>query len=330
MDRRRALVGIAGLGGLGAFSKAIAQQGKVWRLGILSIRSRPVSLENDSQYSPFLKALRELGYVEGKNLVIEWRFAHGQYNLLPGLADKLVRLKVDAIAVLNVPVIRAAQKATKTIPIVMLTASDPVRDGFVASLARPGGNITGNSNLSGDLSPKWAELIATLFPKASTIGFLRNPSNPAHEDALKRMQTAATKTGIRALPIEAQSVPQIEAAITKAAKDHVAAMFVGLDSRFYELRQEIADLALKYRVPTIFPNASFVAAGGLMSYGYDPSDAFRHAATYVDRIFKGAKPADLPIEAPTTLRLTINLKTAKALGVKIPKELLYRADEVIE
>ena len=330
MDRRRAVVGIISLGGLGAFARAVAQPDKVWRLGVLSIRARPISLDNDFQYGPFLKALRQLGYVEGKNLVVEWRFAHGKYDLLPVLAEELVRLKVDAIVVINVPVIRAAQNATKTIPIVMLTSSDPVRDGFVASLARPGGNITGNSNLSGDLSSKYVELIATLFAKVSTIGFLRNPANPAHEDALRRMQTAAAKAGIRALPIEAESVSQIEAGFQRAAKEHVAAVFVGLDTHFFDLRQNIADSALKYRVPTIFSNSAFVVAGGLMSYGYDSTDAYRHAATYVSRIFKGAKPADLPIEAPTTLKLTISLKTAKALGVTMPKELLFRADQVIE
>ena len=330
MDRRRAVVGIVGLGGLGVLSKAIAQRDKVWRLGVLSIRARPVSIENDFQYGPFFKALRELGYVEGKNLVVEFRFAHGQYELLPALADELVRLKCDAIAVVNVPVVRAAQKATKTIPLVMLTSSDPVRDGLVVSLARPGGNTTGNSNMSADLSAKYVELAGTLFPKASTIGFLRNPANPAHEPAFKRMQAAAAKNGIRAVDIEAASAPQVEAGFSRAAKERVAAVFVGLDSHFLELRQQIVDAALKYRVPTICPNATYVVAGGLLSYGYDQADAFRHAATYVDRIFKGAKPADLPIEAPTTLRMTINLKTAKALGVTMPKEFLFRVDQVIE
>ncbi len=327
--RRKLLLGLIAFGALPVPS-SLAQQGKVWRLGVLSIRSRPISLESDVQYGPFLKGLRELGYVEGKNLVIEWRFAHAQYDLLPVLASELVRLKVDVIAVVNVPVIRAVQDATRTIPIVMLSSSDPIGSGFVSSLARPGGNITGLSNVTADLTSKYLDLLTALLPNASTIAFLLNPANTAQLVALKSFQTAADKLGIRTLGVKATTRQDLDIAFASAAKEKAAAIIVGNDAVFFELRQSITDLCFKYRMPSIFAIRAFVDAGGLMSYGYDQSESYRHAATYVDRILKGAKPADLPVERAATLRLIINRNAAKALGLTIPPQLLVRADEVIE
>jgi putative ABC transport system substrate-binding protein len=328
MQARRRILWLIALGALPILSSFA--QGRVWRLGVLSIRARPISLESDVQYGSFLKGLRELGYVEGKNLVIEWRFAHAQYELLPVLASELVRLKVDVIAVVNVPVIRAAQDATRTIPIVMLSSSDPIGSGFVASLARPGGNITGLSNVTADLTSKYLDLLTALLPNASTIAFLLNPANTAQLVALKSFRTAADRLGIRTLGVKATTRQDLDTAFASAANEKAAAIIVGNDAVFFELRQSITDLRFKYRMPSIFAIRAFVDAGGLMSYGYDQSENYRHAATYVDRIFKGAKPADLPIERAATLRLIINRNAAKALGLTIPPQLLVRADEVIE
>jgi putative ABC transport system substrate-binding protein len=329
MKMRRKLLALIALGALPVFP-SVAQQGKVWRLGILSIRPRPISLDSDSQYGPFLKGLRELGYIEGKNLAIEWRFAHGQYELLPVLAAELVRLKVDVIAVVNVPVIRAAQRVTKTIPIVMLTSSDPVGAEFVASLARPGGNITGLSNINVDLNSKYLEFLTVIIPKLSTAAFLLNPANSSHRVMLRNIQATAAKAGIKTLPMEAATPQQLESAFAAAAKERAGAIIVGADTLFLELRQKIVDLTFRYRMPSMFSQRLFVEAGGLMSYGQDFADNYRHAATYVDKILKGAKPADLPVELATKLQLVINRKTATALGLTISPELLLRADEVIE
>jgi len=329
MKMRRTLLALIALGALPVFG-SLAQQGKVWRVGVLSIRSRPISLDNDYQYGPFLKGMRELGYVDGENLAIEWRFAHGQYELLPVLAAELVRLKADIIVVVNVPVIRAAQQATKTIPIVMLTSSDPVGAGFVASLARPGGNITGLSNINADVSSKYLELLTVIIPKLSTVAFLLNPANSSHRVMLRNIQATAAKAGIKTLPMEAATPQQLESAFAVAAKERAGAIIVGADTLFLELRQKIVDLTLRYRMPSMFWQRLYVEAGGLMSYGQNTADAYRHAATYVDKILKGTKPGDLPVELATKLQLVINRKTATALGLTISPELLLRADEVIE
>ncbi len=329
MQARRRLLAFIALGALPVFP-SLAQPSRVWRLGILSIRARPISLDSDFQYGPFLKGLRELGYIEGKNLAIEWRFAHGNYELLPALAAELARLNVDVIAVVNVPVIRAAQQATKVIPIVMLSASNPVGNGFVSSLARPGGNITGVSNLIGDIGPKYVDLLASTIPKLSSVTVLVNPANAAHPLAFKNIQAAADRAGIKAILMETSSLQAIEHALAAMEKAQASAVIVMTDSLFDEWRSRIVELAVKYRMPSMLPARDWVEAGGLMSYGPDRADSYRRAATYVDRILKGAKPQDLPIDQPTKLELVINLKTAKALGLTIPPELLLRADEVIQ
>jgi putative ABC transport system substrate-binding protein len=327
---RRKLMMLIALGAI-PVPELLAQQGKVSRIGVLSIRSRPASLESDFQYGPFLKRMRELGYVEGGNTAFEWRFAHGQYELLPQLADELVRLKVDVIVVVNTPVIRAAQQATKTIPIVMMTSSDPVGSGFVASLARPGANITGISNINIDLSSKHLELLASMVPNLSTVAFLLNPGNSAHATTFRNVQTAAASAGIKTLAVEAATPQQLEIAFARAAKEHAGALIVGNDSLFGDLTAKIVELTLKHRLPGMFPHRYFVEAGGLMSYGqnFDNNQHDHNAAKYVDKILKGAKPGDLPVELPTALHLIINRKTAKALGLAIPSGLLMRADEVI-
>jgi putative ABC transport system substrate-binding protein len=329
LDARRHVLALLALGVLTSFP-ALSQQGRVWKIGILSIRPRPVSLDNDFQYGPFLAGLRELGYVEGKNLALEWRFAHGQYELLPGLAAELVGLKVDVIAAVNVPVIRALQQATRTIPIVILTASDPVGAGFVASLARPGGNITGLSNITSDLSAKYLELLGIILPNVSTFAFLLNPENSTHRAILKDIEAAAAKAGMTTVPIAAANPQQLETGFAAAAKQQARAVIVGIDSLFNDWRKKIVELTIKHRMPGIFPNRGYVEAGGLMSYGQDFSRNYRHAATYVDKILKGAKPADLPVELASNLQLIVNRKAANALGLTIPTPLLLRADGVID
>ena len=330
MNTRRKLLVVLGAGALAAPLSSFAQrQGKVWRVGFLAGRRRPVSLDTDF-YGAFSTGMRDLGYVEGKNVVIEWRFADGQYERLPGLVAELVRLKVDVIVAAGPPVIIAAQKATTTIPIVIVTGIDPVDAGFVKSLARPGGNITGISNLSGEVSPKHLEMLLTMVPKLSRVAVLVNPANSAHATMLKNVQAAAQKANVKVLPVEARTPQEIETAFSVMTKENAGAIIVGLDGLFIQQRRQIAELAVKNRLPSIATLREYVEDGGLMSYGQNFADQFRHAAVIVDKILKGAKPGDLPVEQSTKFDMVINRKTAKALGLIIPQELLVRADKVIE
>jgi ABC-type uncharacterized transport system substrate-binding protein len=327
--RREFLIAGAGLCALASPLSRAQQANKVWRIGILSVRSRPVSFAGD-YYDAFLKGLRELGYVEGKNIIIEWRFADGKYERLPDLAADLVALKVDVLAVVNTAVIRAARQATGTIPIVMLTSSDPVGSGFVASLARPGGHITGLSNVIGDIAPKYVELLTLVVPKLSRVGVLLNPANTQHRPIFNNIQSAAAKAGIKAFPVEAETPRKVESAFAAMVQQRAGAMIVAIDSRFTDYLSQIVGLAARNRMPGMFPDRGYVEAGGLMSYGQDFADSYRRAAAYVDKIFKGAKPAELPVEQSSKFELVINRKTASALGLAIPQELLLRADRVIE
>ena len=330
MNSRRKLLVVLGAGALAVpLSSFAQQQGKVWRVGFLSARRRPVSLDTD-YFGAFPRGMRDLGYVEGKNLVIEWRFADGKFEHLPGLATEVVRLKVDVIVAAGPPAIIAAQKATTTIPIVIVTSIDPVDAGLVKSLARPGGNITGISNLSGEVSPKHLELVRTMVPKLSRVAVLVNPANSGHATMLKNVQAAAQKANVEVLPVEARTLQEIETAFLVMTKENAGAIIVGLDPFFNQQVRQIAELAAKHRLPSISAYAVYAESGGMMSYGSSLTDNFRRAATYVDKILKGAKPADLPIEQPTKFELVINLKTAKALGLTIPQSLLQRADQVIE
>jgi len=274
--------------------------------------------------------MRELGYVEGNNLIIEWRFANGEYERLPGMAAQLVQLKVDAIMALGPPGVIAAQKATTTIPIVMVVSADPVGAGFVKSLGRPGGNITGFSNLAGDLSSKHLEMLLTIVPKLSRVAILVNPANPAHSTIPKNVQAAAQKAGIKVMAVEAPTPNEIESAFSKMARENAGAVIVALDPLFIQQVLQIAAQTTKHRLPSTFAFREAVEAGGLLSYGQNQVEIYRRAAGYVDKIFKGARPADLPVEQPTTLELFINRKTAKALGLTIPHSLLISADKVIE
>ena len=330
MNNRRKLLVALGAGALAtplvSFSQ---QQNKVWRVGFLLLRSRPDTLDSEVVRA-FLQGMSDLGYVEGKNLVIEWRFAEGEYERLPGLAAELVQLKVDVIVTPASQTTSAAQKSTTTIPIVMVNVGDPVGSGFVKSLAHPGGNITGLSNVSVDLSPKHLEMLLSMVPRLSRVAVLVNPTNSGYTTMLKSVETSAQKVGAKILPVEARTAPEIEKAFSAMSREKAGAVIVARDALFIQQARRIAELAAKNRLPSIAEIREYVDAGGLMSYGQNRRDNYRRATTYVDKIFKGAKPGDLPVEQPTKFELIINRKTAKALGLTIPQSLLISADKVID
>jgi len=330
MNRRRDVLALLGSSAVMLPLRSFAQQpGKVWRVGFLSFRSRPDSLDSDV-FGAFRLGMRELGYIEGKDLAIEWRFADGKLERLPDLAAELVRLQVDAIVSSGTATTSAAQKATATIPIVMETNTDPVGSGFVKTLARPGGNITGLSNISVDISPKHLEMLFSMVPKLSLVAVLVNPANPSHALILKSGDAAAQRRSAKILPVEARTASEIEKAFSAMVRDKAGAVIVPRDGLFIPQARQIAELATKVRLPSIATFREYVEDGGLMSYGASLTDGYRRAATYVDKILKGAKPADLPVEQPTKFELVINGKTAKTLGLTIPQSLLVSADKVIK
>jgi putative ABC transport system substrate-binding protein len=327
--RRKVLLAL-GAGTLVSPFASLAQQvGKVWRVGVLSDRKRPAKLDLD-YYNGFVVGMREHGYVEGKNLFVDWRFVEGKLDLHPPIAAEFVREKVDAILVASTSAAIAAQKATTTIPIVMATVGNPVMSGLVKSLARPGGNITGLTNFSSELSPKQLDLLRDLVPTLSTVAVLINPDNSGQVAFLNNAQAAGKATNIKVLPFEARTLQEIEAGFSRSVRERASAVIVSFDSLFNEHRLRIAELALKHRLPSISGRTEYVESGFLMSYGPSTRDIFRRAATHVDKIFQGAKPADLPVEQPTSFELAVNVKTAKALSIKIPQSVLIRADKVIE
>jgi ABC-type uncharacterized transport system substrate-binding protein len=305
------------------------QQRKIWRVGFLAIPLRPAVLES-SRYGAFAQGMRELGYVEGDNLAIEYRFAEGKAERLSNLVTELLELKPDALVVAGTPAVRAAQEATTSIPIVMATTNDPIGSGFVQGLARPGGNITGLSNLSTDLSPKLMEMLRSIAPKLSHAAILVNPTNQSHAPVIASLRAAAQGVDLEIGTVGAATPQEIESAFSSMNQQSVGAVIVAADAFFIQQGRQIADLARKHRMPSVFSFREQVDAGGLLSYGQHLADNFRRAATYVGKIFKGAKPADLPVEQTTKLELAINLRTAKALGLTIPPELLVLATEVIE
>ena len=274
--------------------------------------------------------MRELGYVEGKNLVIDWRFADGNYERFPAFAAELVRLKVDLIVAAGNTAARDAQHATTTIPIVIPVTIDPVGAGLASSLARPGRNLTGQSNASGDTSAKQLELLKVMVPKLSRVAVLLNPGNLNHSMILKTVRSAGKNVGITILPIEARASEDIERGFSIMRQEHAQALIVPGDAIFNRERRQIAELAARNKIASMSGILEYAESGGLMSYGQSVTELFRRAATYVDKIFKGAKAGDLPIEQPTKIELVINRTTARALGLTIPRELLLRADEVIE
>jgi putative ABC transport system substrate-binding protein len=278
----------------------------------------------------FRQGLRELGYVEGQNIAIESRWTEGKDDRLPGLAADLVRSKVDVIVAETGAATRAAQQATRTIPIVMSTVNDPVGSGLVASLARPGGNVTGLTIMSPDLVGKQLELLKEVVPKVSRVALLRHPDNPASAAQLREAQAAAQALGVRLQTLEARSPQEIDDAFAAMTRERAGALLIIPDTLFWSQRRQIVELAVKRRLPSMRIGESYAEAGGLMSYGPSYLDLERRAATFVDKILKGANPADLPVELPTKFELVINLKTAKAIGLTIPQPLLQRADQIID
>ena len=313
-------------------ARAQAQQpGKILRIGFLDTSTASgMAVLIDA----FRQELSKLGWIEGKNLTIEYRFAEGKSERSPDLAADLVRLKVDLIVVTSTVPALAAKKATTTIPIVMTNAADPVGEGLVASLARPGGNVTGFSSLSFELNTKRLEILKDAIPRLSRVGLLRTPGGAPGSDPelqLKELRPAALALKIKLEEIKTQPDPKdLESAFQTAKQKQVGAIMTATGRRFFAERKRIVELAVKYRLPAIYPEKGYVDEGGLMSYGADYTDLYRRAAVYVDKVLKGAKPADLPVQQATKFEFVINLKAAKQIGLTIPPEVLARANRVMK
>jgi putative ABC transport system substrate-binding protein len=327
MIDRRTFMAMSAIAILTAPLAAEAQQPvRVPRIGFLW-----PSPPSERQYllDAFRQGLRELGYIESQNIVVEVRSAEGKYDRLPALATELVHLKVDVIVTTASPATMAAQQATKTIPIVMAVVVDPVATGFIASLARPGGNITGVSIMASDLVGKQLDLLKQVVPIFQVV-VLWNPANPGNAPQLREAEVAARKLGVRLKPLEARNPDDLDNAFAAMTKERPSGLIVLVDTMLVGHRARLADLAAKSRIPAIYGLRDHVEAGGLMAYSANLTEMYRRAATYVDRILKGSKPADLPVEQPTKFEFVINLKTAKALGLTFPQSILTRADEIIQ
>jgi len=321
---RRVFIGTVAGGLLAAPLVAEGQQaGKVYRIGYLSTRSSTADT-----LEAFRQGLREYGWIEGRNIVFDYGFAEGRFERLPELAAELVRLKVDIIVAVPTPAAAAAKNATATIPIIGISLIDPVGIGLISSLARPGGNITGLS--FDETFGKALDLLKATIPKVRYVAVLSNPANPGQPGAIRGLQTAARSLGVQLQLLEARGPNEFDGAFAAMAKERAGALFVVSDSMFNDHGAQLANLAARNRLPAMYGLREAVEAGGLMSYGPNLLDICRRAGTYVDKILKGAKPADLPVEQPTKFDLVINLKTAKALGLTIPPSVLQRADQVIE
>ena len=298
------------------------QAKKIAHIGVLNAVNAPASRE------ALVQGLREFGYAEGRNIIIDYRSADGHLERFPDLAAELARAKVDVIVASGNPAIIALKKATQSIPIVMTVIADPVGAGFIASLARPGGNITGLTNIAEQLSGKRLELLNEINPKIARVAVFRNVTIPTHVNLWKETQDAADALGLKVFPLEIRAADEIEQAFDMMTKEHVEALIV-LPQPVTTTNQQIVQLAAKNRLTAMYPFADDVELGGLMAYGSSRTDLWRRAAAYVDKILKGAKPADLPVEQPTKFELVINLKTAKQIGLTIPPNVLARADKVI-
>src|SRR5215510_1173852 len=305
------------------------QPGKIPRIGYVS--GGADDLTNLGPEEAFRQGLRDLGYVEGKNILVEYRSQEGKADRGPSLVAELVQLKVDVLVLATSPAIRAAKQATKTIPIVMITTADPVATGLIDSLARPGENITGITRITRDLNGKRLELLKEVVPTISRIGVLFQAGSTSGDIHFKDYETAARafKIQLRSLGVRDHN-PDFEAAFRTAAKERVGAFVTITNTLTNFYRKQIADLAIKHRLPSMYESSSYVEAGGLTSYSANEAESFRRAAVYVDKVLKGTKPADLPVEQPTKFELVINLKTAKALNLTIPQSVLFRADRVIK
>lgn len=324
MNTRRAFLVVCGAAAFAAVAKSFGQQqARIRRVGFLGLGTRQPYLDE------FTRAMRELGYEEGKDLVIEWRFADGRSERLATLAAELVARKVEVIVTQSTPDTRAAQVATSAIPIVMSTVGDPVASGFVASLGKPGGNITGLSLATTDTSAKCLELAKIVAPN-SRVAILAIPNYPTHPWHIKNIQAGAKTLGIAVLAVYAPTPDEIERAFGEMDREGAKAVIILPNPLFSTYSRQIAEFALKFRMASIATSRVFAENGALLSYGQYYGEFARRAATYVDKILKGAKPNELPVEQPMIFELVVNLATAKRLGLKIPRELMLRADRVIE
>jgi putative tryptophan/tyrosine transport system substrate-binding protein len=297
------------------------QATKVPRVGVL---------DYSPAWEPFRQALRELDYVEGQNIAIEYRSTEGRQELLREHATELVRLKVDVIVAAGTPSTLAAMQATTTIPIVMVSTGDPLRTGLVASLARPGGNVTGNTILGAELSGKRLQLLKDILPNVSRVAFLWNPANTSQVSHFNEIQAAARALALTLQSVEVRDPKEFDSAFVKMSRERPDALIMTADAMHRRHLARVVDFTASRRLPAMYQVKAYVEAGGLMSYGASQSDLYRRAAVYVDKILKGAKPGDLPVEQPTKFELVINLKTAKALGLTVPPSLLLQVDQVIE
>ena len=312
---------------LAAATAGVAQT-RIARVGLLDYgMSNPSS---DARWRAFRERMRELGYVEGKNLVFESRWGQGHADRLPRLAGELITLKVDVLVTATSEAALAAKKATTSIPIVMATSADPVALGLVASLARPDGNVTGVISLNSDLAGKRLELLKQVVPRASRVAILRDPDNRSSDLSVRDAENVASSVGIALHSVDARDPREFDGAFSAMKRIHADALILGVNTPFIAYSRRIADLAVSHRLPMMAPAREYAEAGALVSYGTDYPDQFRRAARYVDKILKGVKPQDLPVEQPTKFELVINLKTAKALGLSIPQSVLVRADHLVE
>lgn len=332
MTTRRVFLGTLACALLAAPRAAEAQQtGKVYRIGYLAPGSSSSDAAGTRALQAFQQGLRERGWVEGQNIVVEYRFAEGRFDRLANLAAELVRRKVDIIIATTTPAATAARKATATIPIVMVSVGDPVGIGLITSLARPGGNVTGQAFSAGsEIFGKQLELLKEIVPKVRRVAILSNPGNPSQALAIKDVKAAAQSLGVELQLLEAQGPDSFGGAFAAMITERVGALLVLSDPMFGLHAARLADLTTINQLPSMHGVRQMVEPGGLMYYGPNIPDLFRSAATYVDKILKGAKPPDLPVEQPTKYELVINLKTAKTLGLTIPQSLLLRADELIQ
>ena len=330
MKSRRRIVFAVGAGAFIPLTALPQQRSKPRRIGMLLLASQKFHVDTGND-KLFLQGMHELGYVPGRDFVMEERFADGKLERLPTLAAELVTLRVDVIVAVSPSAIRAARDATATIPVVMaFSGDDPVKAGFVASLARPGGNITGMTSLTSELAPKWIELLVDALPGIQRIAVLGSPIRPDHKEQADIMRAAARSHGIRLEVVEARDLEQYGTAFDNMTRQRAEAVIILSGPEFAQNLGRLAELAAMHRLPSLWQYRDFVVAGGLLSYGPSIPDLSARAAVFVDKILKGANPGELPVQQPTRFDLTINLKTAKALGLTIPQSLLLRANEVIQ
>lgn len=327
MSTRRQLLALIAVSALSVSGLARgAASGKIPRIGFLA-SGNPLGTPH---FEAFVQGLRELGYVEGKTIHVEHRWIDRDLERMPALATELVRSPVDVIVAWSSPAVSAAKQVTTTVPIVMIAVSDPVGQGFVESLAQPGGNITGMSNMLRGTIAKNMEMLVRIVPGAKRIAALRNPGNPSHALVLQEAEAAARDYDLRLQVVDINTSAEVDDAIATIRKEHAAGILMFGDPLFVQQRTRIAQLTTEARLPSTTIFRQYPEAGGLMSYGLNTTDHFRRAAYFVDKILKGAKPSDLPVEQPTTFQLVLNLKTAKAIGVRVPEDVLLRAEKVIE